>query len=183
MNKKVLWIFGFILLMSGCGFEPLYVQRDKAGSWYFGGKTDVSITSEMASIKIEPIANRFGQMVRNMLLDSLTPKGAPQNPQYRLKVELKSRSIVQQAMRRDITATNERVAYKVVYELFGENNKKLLSGNSVAYVSYDIMDNPFSTTMAQKKTEADAAKIVAEDIALRIGAYFHAQKNKKKQGS
>ena len=181
MRKVILWIFGVVFILSGCGFEPLYVQRDKTGSWYFGGKTDVSIASEMANIKIEPIANRFGQMMRNMLLDSLTPKGAPKNPKYRLKVKLQSRSIVQQAMRRDITATNERVAYKVVYKLFGENNKYLLSGNSVAYVSYDIMDNPFSTTMAQKKTEADAAKIIAEDIALRIGAYFHAQQSKKKQ--
>lgn len=172
---KSCWAILIIVLLAGCGFEPLYVQRDKTGDWYFGGKTDTSITTEMAQIKVDPIANRFGQIIRNSLLDLLTPRGTPKNPKYRLEVKLISRNVVQQAMRRDITATNERITYKMGYKLF-EGNRELLKGNSVAYVSYDIMANPYSTTTAQKKTEADAAKILANDIALRIGAYFHAQK-------
>lgn len=177
MNKKiaVLLVVG---LLVGCGFEPLYVQRDTAGSWYFGGKTDTSITSEMAKVKVETIADRFGQQLRNNLLDLITPRGVPKNPQYRLKVKLVDRNVVQQAMRRDITATSERVTYKVSYELLEESNT-LVRGDSVAYVSYDIMANPYSTTMAQKKTETDAAKIIANDIALRLGAYFHSQLSDK----
>lgn len=177
MNKKiaVLLVVG---LLAGCGFEPLYVQRDTAGSWYFGGKTDTSITSEMAKVKVETIADRFGQQLRNNLLDLITPRGVPKNPQYRLKVKLVDRNVVQQAMRRDITATSERVTYKVSYELLEESNT-LVRGDSVAYVSYDIMANPYSTTMAQKKTETDAAKIIANDIALRLGAYFHSQLSDK----
>ena len=75
-------------------------------------------------------------------------------------------------MRKDITATRERVRYAVQYRLEA-GGKKLLSGNSVSFVSYDILANPYSTTMAQKKTEENAAKIIANDIALRLGAYFH----------
>ena len=175
MNKMILWVFCLAFGVSACGFEPLYVQRDTSSSWYFGGQTDTSTVSEMAKIKVEPIADRFGQMVRNSLLDLLTPKGVPHNPIYRLKTKLVSRHVVQQAMRRDITATSERVSYKVAYSLW-QGERELVSGDSVAYVSYDIMANPYSTTMAQKKTEADAAKIVANDIALRLGAYFHSQK-------
>lgn len=177
MNKKIAVLL-LIGLMTGCGFEPLYVQRDTAGSWYFGGKTDTSITSEMAKVKVETIADRFGQQLRNNLLDLITPRGVPKNPQYRLKVKLVERNVVQQAMRRDITATSERVTYKVSYELLEESNT-LVRGDSVAYVSYDIMANPYSTTMAQKKTETDAAKIIANDIALRLGAYFHSQLSDK----
>ena len=36
------------------------------------------------------------------------------------------------------------------------------------------------STMAQKKTETDAAKIIADDMALRIGAYFHMKISNKK---
>ncbi len=54
-----------------------------------------------------------------------------------------------------------------------EGTEKVLSGDSIAYVSYDILANPYSTTMAQKKGDEDAAKIIANDIALRLGAYFH----------
>ena len=175
MKKNILVVLG-LLIISGCGFEPLYVQRDTTGSWYFGGKTDTSISAEMAQIKVEPIADRFGQQVRNSLLDLLTPKGIPKEPKYRLKAKLLRRNVVQQAMRRDITATSERVEYKMGYELWQGNNV-VLKSNSVAYVSYDIMANPYSTTMAQKKTETDAAKIIANDIALRIGAYFHKLQN------
>ena len=93
-------------------------------------------------------------------------------------MELLDKSVTQQALRRDITATSERVIYKVGYQLL-QNSDVLVSGDSVAYVSYDILANPYSTTMAQKKTETDAAKIIADDIALRLGAYFHSQQSKK----
>ena len=177
MSKK--WLLCLLaMVLSGCGFEPLYVKRDTSSSWYFGGKTDTSITTEMAQVKVERIADRFGQQLRNNLLDLITPTGVPKNPKYRLKVKLISRNVVQQAMRRDITATSERVSYKVGYELL-EGSKTLVKGDSIAYVSYDIMANPYSTTMAQKKTETDAAKIIANDIALRLGAYFHSQLGKK----
>ena len=167
-----------LLLLGACGFEPLYVQRKSSGLWYFEGTFDTSISSQMAQIKIDPIANRFGQQLRNSLLDLITPQGAPKNPKYHLSVSLRSRNVVQQAMRDDITATSERVSYVVDYSLW-QNNEECLKGDSVAYVSYDIMANPYSTTMAQKKTEADAAKIIANDIALRLGAYFHSQMKEK----
>ena len=177
MSRK--WLLCLLAIMlSGCGFEPLYVKRDTTSSWYFGGKTDTSITTEMAKVKVERIADRFGQQLRNNLLDLITPAGIPKNPQYRLKVKLISKDVVQQAMRRDITATSERVTYRVEYELL-EESRTLVKGDSVAYVSYDSMANPYSTTMAQKKTETDAAKIIANDIALRLGAYFHAQQGKE----
>lgn len=176
MKKYILVILG-LLFISGCGFEPLYVQRDTMSSWYFGGQIDTSISAEMALVKIEPIADRFGQQVRNSLLDLLTPKGAPKDPKYRLKAKLLRKSVTQQAMRRDITATSERVEYVMGYELWQGSNV-VLKSSSVAYVSYDIMANPYSTTMAQKKTETDAAKIIANDIVLRIGAYFHKLQNR-----
>ena len=40
----------------------------------------------------------------------------------------------------------------------------MLKGDSIAYVSYDILANPYSTTMAQKKGDEDAAKIIATTL-------------------
>lgn len=170
-GMKKIGLFLCVLFFSACGFEPLYVQQ-KSGNLWFGGDYDASITKEMAQIKVEPIGERFGQQVRNQLLDVLTPLGQPKKPKYRLYVFLQTKDIDQQAMRKDITATRERVKYTVVYHLDSEN-ETLVNGDSIAFVSYDILANPYSTTMAQKKTEADAAKIVANDIAMRLGAYFH----------
>ena len=185
--NKVLGVVFCCLFLASCGFEPLYAHREEKSSWYFGGKFDNSVTTEMEQIKVEPIADRFGQQVRNELLDLMTPRGMPAKPKYRLFVQLKSKNVIQQALRRDITATRERVEYKVTYRLESSSYEKgintLVSGNSVAFVSYDLLENPFSTTMAQKKTEADAAKIIANDIVLRMGAYFHKElTNQKQQG-
>lgn len=49
---------------------------------------DTSISQEMAQISIEPISQRFGQIMRNELIDLLTPKGTPKSPKYRLFVHL-----------------------------------------------------------------------------------------------
>ncbi len=165
-----------VLLIAACGFQPLYVQRSGGKAWYYSGDFDTSIADEMAQIKVATIADRFGQQLRNDLLDMLTPKGVPQNAKYRLKAVLADRIVTQQAMRDDVTATSERIEYRVFYQLFA-GNEELVKGDSIAYVSYDILHDPYSTTMAQKKAETDAARIIANDIVLRIGAYFHSQIN------
>ena len=169
-RKHLIW--GLLLILGGCGFEPLYVEKKHSNMWYYGGDFDTSISQEMAQVSIEPISQRFGQVMRNELLDLLTPKGAPKQPKYRLYVNLSSKNVSDQALRSDITATRKMVKYRVRYYIV-EGTEKVLSGDSIAYVSYDILANPYSTTMAQKKGDEDAAKIIANDIALRLGAYFH----------
>lgn len=177
LMKKILALC-LVSFIAACGFEPLYVQKKHNNLWYFGGEFDTSITSEMAQIKIQTIQERFGQQVRNSLLDMLTPLGTPKRPKYRLYVDVSEKEVMQQALRKDITATRERVKYVVDYRLV-EGDTEVVRGDSIAFVSYDILANPYSTTVAKKKTEEDAAKIVANDIALRIGAYFHAYYVKK----
>lgn len=177
-------LFLLLLLITACGFEPLYVKKQASdNTWYFGGQFDRSITDEMAEIKIETISDRFGQLVRNNLLDIVTPLGNPKSPKYRLYVDPEETEITQQALRKDITATRERVRYKVKYRLVETSSgREILKGDSLNYVSYDILANPYSTTMAQKKTEEDSAKIIANDISLRLAAYFHREISRPGEG-
>ena len=166
-------VFLLTMFLFACGFQPLYVQKT-GGVFYYDGKFDTSISDEMAQIKISSIEDRFGQQLRNDLLDLITPRGTPKQPKYRLEVKLANRIVTQQAMRNDVTATSERIKYVVTYSL-KQSAETLVSGDSIAFVSYDILANPYSTTMAQKKAEVDAAQILADDIALRLGAYFHSR--------
>ena len=168
-----LQILFIALLVSSCGFEPLYVERDNSKGFYYKGQFDTSVSDEIKQIKVEPAADRIGQLVRNELLDSFTPLGIPDKPKYRLQIENIKKSVTEQAMRDDITATRERVEYKLDYVLYDQNGEELVKGDTLALLGYDIMSNPYSTTMSQKKIEKDAAKIMADDISLRIGAYFH----------
>lgn len=67
------------MLVSACGFEPLYVEKKSSGQWYYDNKFDTGIKEEMASVKVELIQDRIGQLIRNDLLDKLSPKGEPKH--------------------------------------------------------------------------------------------------------
>lgn len=172
--KKVL-ILVLVSFIAACGFEPLYVEKKTEKKWYFGNEFDVTINDQMEKIRIESIDGRFGQKLRNKLIDLISPEGAGSDYEYKLYTIPDEVSIERQALRKDITATRERAKYKVVYYMTDRTGKELVRSDSVAFVSYDIMSNPYSTTMAQKKAESDAANIISNDMVLRIGAYFHAQ--------
>lgn len=175
MHKKFIYMaLTAVLSLSACGFRPLYVEREGDAVWHYDGKFNTSIIQEMSKIDVEPISDRFGQIIRNNLLDGLTPKGAPSKPTYRLYVNLESKSVTDQALRRDITATRKRVKYEVNYKMT-KDGEELFNNSAVSFVSYDIMDNPYSTTFAEKKTEENAAKMIADEIILRIGAYFNSE--------
>ena len=175
--KKVFLLVLWGILLAGCGFEPLYVQKTSTkDKWYFDGKFDNYVTDQMAQIKVIAQGERLGQLMRNDLLDLLTPEGIPDKPKYYLYVVPVQVSEYDQALRRDITATRKRIDYRAEYYMT-ENSQRIMEGDTVSYVSYDILDNPYSTVMARKKVEKDAARMMANDIALRLGAFFNAKAN------
>lgn len=168
------------LTISGCGFEPLYVEKTSGDDiWYYNNQFDTDITRQMAKIKVVAVSDRIGQLIRNELIDIISPQGTPKNAEYFLKIEPINSRTTQQALRNDITATREKVKYTVNYSLWNKKSGHLVSGTSVVYLSYDLLDNPYSTTTDKKKIEKDGAKIIANDISLRLGAYFHSVKTKR----
>ena len=86
-----------VAFISGCGFEPLYVEKKTSSDWYYNNEFDAGIRDEMASVKVELIQDRIGQLIRNDLLDKLTPKGEPKSPKYYLKVTNVKKEEIDQA--------------------------------------------------------------------------------------
>ena len=180
LNKKIFAVLALIGCLTACGFEPLYVEKTSGdGMWYYDNKFDTDIVREMAQIKVESETDRIGQLVKNELMDTFNPYGTPKCAQYFLKLTPVQSHTVQQALRDDITATREKVKYTLNYSLWSKEKGQLVSGESWIFLSYDLLDNPYSTTMDKKKIEKDGAKILANDISLRIGAYFHSVKTKR----
>jgi len=158
----------------------LYVEKTSGEDiWYYNNQYDTDIVQEMSQIKVQSVSDRIGQLIKNELIDTFNPLGTPKNAKYFLQLSPVSKVTTEQALRDDITATREKVQYTVSYQLWSKESGQLVSGSSTTYLSYDLLDNPYSTTMDKKKIEKDGAKIIANDISLRIGAYFHSIKTKR----
>lgn len=150
-----------LLLTAGCGFQPVY-----------GGGAPVR--ADMAAVEIALIADRSGQLLRNELLDRLTPKGAAQMPRYMLVVEL-AESKQNLAIRRDDTATRANLILTAQFKL-SENvsDDLVLEGRSRSLNSYNISTFEFATLSAETDARRRATRELAQDIATQLALYFDA---------
>src|SRR5690348_15744036 len=89
---------------SGCGWKPLYGTRYPTGA--ASGATGVD--KQLATVRVEPIANRLGQQLHNHLRDGLNPLGQPASSTHRLYVTLSVRTYGA-LTRTDLSATRRNV--------------------------------------------------------------------------
>src|SRR6185312_10416828 len=64
-------------ILSGCGWEPLYADRETTAA-----------DAELRAIKVNPIAERIGQRLEMSLRNSLNPTGEETKQRYTLSVIL-----------------------------------------------------------------------------------------------
>lgn len=147
--------------LSGCGFRPLYGNGD-----------DRDAAAELASVRVDPLRDRVGQQMHNFLRDRLNPDGQPISPEYRLRVELReTRSEL--GVRRDETATRANLRVVADFALLRyDGNASLLAGRSSSTTSYDILTNPFATTVSEDNARERALREVADDIRTRLALFF-----------
>lgn len=154
-----------VLAVAGCGFRPMY------GTTGSGGR----VADEFSAIKVDPVANRTGQQLRNHLLDLLTPRGAPAKPLYVLKVTLREKKS-EVAVKSTGLATRANVRVNAKFALFDITSGDLLTdGSAQAFSSYNLTDSEFSNLTAETDTLSRATLIIASDIRSRLGAYFAEQ--------
>src|ERR1700752_3492699 len=98
--------------LAACGFHPLY-----------GGATGPA----MASVFVEPIAERDGFELRNAMIDDLQSDGEERGKTYRLKIVL-SESPQGIALQNDATITRYNNTLTARYTLSDAQGKVLVSG-------------------------------------------------------
>jgi len=151
---------------SGCGFRPLYGERSAA-----------SVTApELAAIQIDTIPNREGQLVRNNLLDKMQPRGLAAKPLYRLSVGI---SIAREnfGIRTDETATRGSLTMSAGYRLTEiASGELLMSGNSRAVSSYNILDSDFATVISENDAIRRTAVDLSEEIKTRVAIFLSTRK-------
>lgn len=153
-------LLGLAVSLSGCGFQPLYGR----GAGQVGTET-------LQQIRINPIADRPGQMLRALLQDRLQPKGLAQ-PRYSLDVTL-SEGISDVAVRQDATSSYSRLFLSggmVLTDL--ETRKAVLSEPVRSEIGYINQEGGYGTLLAQNEARERAVHDLANIISLRLSAFL-----------
>jgi len=153
------------VVVAGCGFQPLYGP----------GTRNAEVTESLASVQVEPLRDRAGQQMHNFLRDRLNPHGQPVSPNYRLQVQL-TEKLRELGVRRDETATRANLRMDADFTLLSADGQTpLLTGRSSSTSSYDILTNPFATTVSEDTARERALREVADDIQTRLALFFASQ--------
>lgn len=160
--SKGLALFGVLLVLTGCGFRPLYGYRDGA-----------RLTHDLAAIEINPIPERLGVVVYNHLRDSINPKGQSASPTYRLAVELQSasRGLVTE---KDSQIRRFDLLLFANYELLDHKGGAVFfQGEARGVASYNVVEDAnFATLAARQDAGERAAKLVSDQIVQSLGLFL-----------
>jgi LPS-assembly lipoprotein len=159
-----------LLLLAGCGFQPIH-----------GGARGPETRAELASVRIEPIEERTGQMLRNHLLDTMNPSGAPARPAYRLLVTL-NETKEELGVQRSEFATRSNLRLAASYRLVrAADGAQVFQGASNLAASYNLLSNDFATLSAEADARARATRELSDDITQRVAAFFRQQAQAPRQ--
>jgi LPS-assembly lipoprotein len=156
------WAVAVLLLaVAACGFRPLYGEGPRQAA-----------IADLGAIEVAPIADRIGQLTHNLLLDNINPRGRPSDPAYRLQVGLRE-TRTRLGFQKDATATRARMDLVARFDLVElASGAVVSSGNSRATASYNIVESDFATLATEKNARERVARIVADDITIRVAACF-----------
>ncbi|WP_373088238.1 LPS assembly lipoprotein LptE [Sneathiella sp.] len=152
-------------LPTACGFQPLYGSATQ----------NAEVKQELADIYIPPIKGRTGQILRNQLLDVITPKGFPEAPKYRLLITFEVQKIGL-AIQENDTKTRFNLTMNTRFRLTDPTEKAVVYAGSTQTVSaYNVVQSEFANLAAENNAEKRAAIVAAEQINQQLSVFFSAK--------
>jgi LPS-assembly lipoprotein len=181
-RRRLMLAFAATLLVSGCGWKPLY-ERPGASINSGGAST------ELAKISIDPVVSpdgpdplhgdttdtlyhsRAAQLLQNYLKEALNPYGPPSSVSYHLAVELTQVTRAASSLG-DGTATREDLVMAAQYKLNNATGNSVLDEKTSIVTSYDILREPYADLTSRRDAQQRAAAQIAEAIQTRLAAYL-----------
>lgn len=158
---RLLLSFCLCLLLESCGFRPLYMPSE-------------SISNISYPIKIKPIKDRNGQILRNQLLDLLTPEGVPKKPKYVLQINL-TETIKAIGVNKDETTSRKEAVLTAIMSLTDAKSGAVLYIHPVKSInSFEVISQDYySDVVAQDYAKVEALRLLAEKIKLMLSIYLN----------
>ncbi len=164
--------FGALTLLTGCGFQPLYMRAasGKAGP----------AQRELATVYVANIPERPGQLLRQALQERMgDDAGTPLAYDLNVNFSISGEGI---AIQNDAIATRIRFVGTANWVLVGRdpNRTVLASGSARAIDALNIFDSQYFAADVQTEAEQKRmAENIATQIATRVGVYFRQQAAKQ----
>lgn len=152
------------LLLAGCGWHPLYADREAAPA-----------DARLRAIRVEPIAERIGQLLELRLRNLMNPTGIATRQRYVLRTTLavsqsalgiQSQGLASQA-KLDVYATI------VLDEL--RTGKPLLTDTIHVADGFEVSPNEYATIVAKHDARRRAVDEISRDIVTRLTFYLQRQ--------
>ena len=147
-------------VLAGCGFHPMYSP---------------SLSPQLSSIYVEPMAERDGYELRNSLIDLLGSNGEMRGKRYRLTITLRE-SNQGVALRNDSAITRYNDTLAASFVLTDIKGATVTEGSQTGLTAYNVTSSPYATLAAQQDSDKRTAQDIAERIRLDLAAFFRQQR-------
>ena len=146
---------------TGCGIQPLY-----------GGSGPNSVAGKLEQVEIGSIPDRYGQQLRNLLIDRFYQDGRPGNPRYRLDTVLTATE-QKLALQKDATAVRAQLLVNAPYRLIDTaTGKVVFQSNARSYVSYNILEQQYAGLATVDNAYDRAILEISNDITSRVSMFL-----------
>jgi LPS-assembly lipoprotein len=152
---------GLCFSLAACGFTPMYGSQGVANS--------PSVAASLAQVDIRPIAERRGMVLRQQLTEKLRPSGLS-GSRYELQVRLAAQT-QEVGVRKDSTTSRANLILTANYTLW-DGTTRLSRDRIRAVVSYNILDDQYSTITSERDAESRALRQISDEIRTRLAVYF-----------
>jgi LPS-assembly lipoprotein len=148
-------------ILSGCGWEPLYADRETTAA-----------DADLRAIKVNPIPERVGQRLEMALRTSFNPTGEETKQRYSLSVVLTT-ALASLGVQSQGLGTRGIVQVYANYTLREIGTGGTLTTGSIHSAdSFDIQANGYSTVVAQDDALTRSVEELCREIVARLILYL-----------
>jgi len=149
------------LLVSACGFQPLYATQ-----------TDGQVViSELAAIAVQTSGEPLDRTLRLLLEDQLRANGSLV-PRYQVTISsnLSERDV---AVQQDTDVTRKNLILTSSYVLKSiESGETLFKSQAISVAAYNRIDSEFANIIAERDARERAANQAAGEIRAALAIFF-----------
>ena len=168
MNLTKAFLVCSLLLLSACGFKPMYGTHSES--------TLSTTGSALSQIQIANIPDRNGQILRNTLVDRMNPSGLATNPQYRLEVTDLEESVRDLDITIRSDTTRQQMKLTADMKLIDVvTNEIVLEKDLTARGSYNILESEYTSRVSRQDLRNDLLKKIAIQAERYISLHLSTQ--------